>query len=64
MCVCVFVYMCVHMRMLKCIEYVSVHACVWHGICMFILDPDLECHLLTFFRLLVVFCHILSTPGE
>ena len=29
-----------------------------------ILDPDLECHLLTFFRLLVVFCHILSTTGE
>ena len=29
-----------------------------------ILDPDLECHLLTFNRLLVVFCHILSTTGE
>ena len=29
-----------------------------------ILDPDLECHLLTFFRILVVFCHILSTTGE
>ena len=31
------------------------------GIMFLILDPDLECHLLTFFRLLVVFCHILST---
>ena len=29
-----------------------------------ILDPDLECHLLTFNRLLVVFCHILSATGE
>ena len=29
-----------------------------------ILDPDLECHLLTFNRLLVEFCHILSTTGE
>ena len=29
-----------------------------------ILDPDLECHLLTFNWLLVVFCHILSTTGE
>ena len=28
-----------------------------------ILDPDLECHLLTFNRLLV-FCHILSATGE
>ena len=28
------------------------------------LDPDLECRLLTFNRLLVVFCHILSTTGE
>ena len=34
--------------------------------CLFIiiLDPDLECHLLTFNLLLVVFCHILSTTGE
>ena len=31
---------------------------------LFILDPDLECHLLTFNRLLVVFCHILSATGE
>ena len=29
-----------------------------------ILDSDVECHLLTFNRLLVVFCHILSTTGE
>ena len=31
---------------------------------LFILDPDLECHLLTFNRPLVVFCRILSTAGE
>ena len=36
----------------------------WSSISMLILDPDLECHLLTFNRLLVVFCHILSTTGE
>ena len=33
-------------------------------IMMIILDPDLECRLFTFNRLLVVFCHISSTTGE
>ena len=44
-------------QILRCIPLYIIYLTI-------ILDPDLECHLLTFFRLLVVFCHILSTTGE